>query len=90
MSDPLDPHCGETQGAKEVVSSVLGVRSALLEYTITRANSLLRYFPWVACYGPNSLPLQEDCAWSYLQFLGESGSAATTGASFVAAVRHAC
>ncbi len=38
----------KTQGAKEVVSSVLGVRSALLEYTITRANSLLRYFPWVA------------------------------------------
>ena len=73
--------------AKEIVKSVLGVRSP--NTAVTRANSLLKYLRWTAEKLPGHSPLQEECAWRYLQFLQKSGGAATTGSSFMSSLRYA-
>ena len=73
--------------ARNIINAVIGTRSATT--AISRANAILRYLRWVDETDESADPQSEDAAWEYVKHLRNSGAAATTGSSWLSAVRYA-
>ena len=73
--------------ARNIINAVIGTRSSTT--AISRANAILRYLRWVNDTDEDADPQTEDAAWEYVKHLRSSGAAATTGSSWLSAVRYA-
>ena len=78
----------QQEGAFDIVSSVLGVRSPAT--LVKRANSLLSFLRWVAKRSGDVVnPFTEQLVWEYFQFLKDSNAPATRAESALSALRFA-
>ena len=73
--------------ARNIINAVIGTRSSTT--AISRANAILRYLRWLNDTDEGADPQTEDAGWEYVKHLRSSGAAATTGSSWLSAVRYA-